>query len=117
MEVIGHGVVVDLADRALLRAHAAREIAEVVDRQRHVGESRLADRLAIVPGLGGGERREIGLHPVGDGVEDVGALGGADAAPGGLRGVRRVQRGLDVVLVERAISQIIWPVVGEMLSK
>ena len=42
MIVVSHGVVVDLAERAFLRADARREIAEMVDRQRNVGEARLA---------------------------------------------------------------------------
>jgi hypothetical protein len=48
VEVVGDGVGVDLAERPFLRAHAAGEVAEVVDRQRDVGVQRLADRLAVV---------------------------------------------------------------------
>ena len=52
VEVVGDGVVVDLGQRALLRADAPGEVAEVVDGQRDVGVQGLADRLAVVPGLG-----------------------------------------------------------------
>ena len=38
VEVVGDGVVVDLGERAFLGADAAGEIAEVVDRERQVGE-------------------------------------------------------------------------------
>src|SRR5690606_37124807 len=37
VEVVGDGVVVDLADAALLGTHGAGEVAEVVDGQRQVG--------------------------------------------------------------------------------
>ncbi len=67
--MIGHGVGVDLGDAALLGADAAGEIAEVVDRQRQVGRRGLADRLAVVPGLGGGQQGEIVFHHLGDAIE------------------------------------------------
>ena len=51
VEVVGDGVVVDLADRAFLGADAAGEVAEVVDGERQVGGRRLADRLAVVERL------------------------------------------------------------------
>ena len=117
MEVIGDRVVVDLAERTFLRADRAGEIAEMVDRQRDVGGGRLADRLAVVPGLGEREHLQIRLHPVGDLVEDLRPLGRARSAPGVLGGVRGVERGLDVGASERAISQTGWPVIGETLSK
>ncbi len=97
--MIGDGVVVDLADRAFLGAHHAGEIAEMVDRERQVGGAGLADRLAVVPGLGDREALEILFHAVGDLVQDRGALGDAGAAPGALGGMRRVEGGLDVLRV------------------
>src|SRR4030067_340049 len=41
MIMIGDGVVIDLRQRAFLGADAGREIAEMVDGQRNVGEGRL----------------------------------------------------------------------------
>ena len=81
MEVIGHGVFVDLGQRPLLGADRPCEVAEVIDGQRQVGGQCLADRLAVVPGLGQRERLEVGFDAVGDLVEDVGAFGGGGLAP------------------------------------
>jgi hypothetical protein len=81
---------------AFLGADAAGEVAEVVDRQRHVGRHGLADRLAVVDGLGGRQHLEVLLHAVGDLVQDVGALGRRGLAPGFLGGVGGVERQLDV---------------------
>ena len=64
--MVGDGVVVDLADRAFFGADAAGEIAEMVDGQGNVGVASLADRLAVVEGLGKGEKLQILFHPVGD---------------------------------------------------
>ncbi len=52
VEVIRDGVVIDLGERAFLRAHAAGEIAEMIDRERDVGRHRFADRLAVVDRFG-----------------------------------------------------------------
>jgi hypothetical protein len=68
----------------------------VIDRERQVGGERLADRFAVVPRIGGREQLEVLLHAIGDAVEDDGAFGCARAAPLVLRGVRGVERGLDV---------------------
>ena len=81
VEVVGVGLLVDLRDRALLGAHRAGEVAEVVDRQRHVGAQRLAHRLAVLPALGDGEHLEVLLDRVGDRVEHGGALGRRATAP------------------------------------
>ena len=54
--MIGDRVVIDLGHGAFLAAQDAREIAEMIDRQRNVGRRRLADRLAIVPGLSLGQQ-------------------------------------------------------------
>ena len=81
VEVVGDGVVVDLGDAALLGADGAGEVAEVVDGQREVGGQGLADRLAVVPGLGDREHLEVLLDPVGDLVQDVRALGRRRSCP------------------------------------
>jgi ParB family chromosome partitioning protein len=74
--VIGDGVVVDFAQRAFLAADARGEIAEVVDRQRHVGCGRLADRLAVVDGFDHRQHVEVVFHPLRHLEQDVGAIGG-----------------------------------------
>ena len=96
MEVIRHRVLVDLAQRAFLRAQAAGEVAEMIHGERDVGVQRLADRLAVVDGLGIREQLEVLLDAVGDPEQDVRAPGRRGAAPciGGR--VSRVQRELDV---------------------
>src|SRR3546814_1482282 len=52
VEVIGHGVFVELAERTLLCAQHPGEVAEVVDGERDVGGEGLAHRLAVLPRLG-----------------------------------------------------------------
>ncbi|CFW91781.1 Uncharacterised protein [Bordetella pertussis] len=96
VEVVGHGVGVDLRDGALLRPDAAREIAEMVDRQRQVGRGGLAQRLAVVDRLGHRQHGQLSLDAVGDAQQDVGPLGGRGARPRGARAMRRVQRQFDV---------------------
>ena len=87
---------VDLADAAFLGADAAGEIAEMVDRERQVGGHGLADRLAIVPCLAGGEHFEIFFHAVSDPVEDQCALSNRGLAPGIFRGMGGVEGEFDV---------------------
>src|SRR6185369_8598942 len=92
VEVVGHRVLVQLAQRTFLRANNSGEVAEVVHRQRDIGIQRLADRFAVVPGLRDGDRLEVLLDPVGDLVEDYRTFGGRRLTPRGSRGVRRIQR-------------------------
>ncbi len=99
MKMIGDRVVVDFRNAAFLRADGAGEIAEVVDGERNVGGGRLADRLAIVPGLGRSEKVEVLLHDIRDPVQDARAIRYAGLAPGVLGGMGGVERGLDVILV------------------
>ena len=117
VEVIGDGVVIDLRDAAFLCADGAREVAEVIDRERQVGGHRLADRLAVVPGFGGREQFEVLLHAIGDAVEDDGAFGCAGAPPRVLCRVRRVERGLDVGGIRARDLAELEAVTGEGLSK
>ncbi len=79
--MIGDRVVIDLGDRAFLGAHAAGEIAKVIDGERQVGRHRLADRLAVVERLDHGEQLEVRLHLIGDFIQEHGALGGSRLAP------------------------------------
>ena len=97
--MIGDGIVVDLGKAAFLTADCACEIAKVIDRQRQVGRRRLADRFAVVPGLGQCEQVEILLHPVGDLVEDDCTLGNAGTTPAILRGMRGIDGCFDILLV------------------
>ncbi len=55
MEVIGDGIVIDLADRAFLSADAACEIAEMVDGERDIRIGGFAQRLAVIPGFSPGD--------------------------------------------------------------
>ena len=82
VEVVGGGVVVELGQPALLGADGGGEVAEVVGGERDVGVEGLADRLAVVPGFGDGEHLEVLVDPVGDLVQDGGALGDGGLAPG-----------------------------------
>ena len=97
VEVVGDGVLVDLRQRALLGPDRAGEVAEMVDRQRDVGVQRLADRLAVVPGLGDGDLLEVLLDPVGDLVQNVRALGRPRSCPSRGGVVRGVQGEFDIL--------------------
>ncbi len=96
MEMIGDGVVIDLADRTFLGADRAGEIAEMVDRERDVGGHRLADRLAVVPRLGKRNLLQVRFDAVGDLVEHLRPFGDRGAPPRVFRSVRGVESGLDV---------------------
>src|SRR6056297_3520345 len=72
------------------------EIAEMIDRKRDIGGGGLADRLAVIPGLGLRQQIEVLLHPVGDFQQYVGALGRGGLAPCGAGGMRRIQREVHV---------------------
>ena len=97
MKMIGDGSLVDLRQPAFLRADAGREITQMVDCQRQVGGQGLADRLAVVDGLDQRKMGQVLLHAVGDGQQFGGALGRRGLAPGGLGGMRGVQRLVDVL--------------------
>jgi hypothetical protein len=90
-EVIGDGILVDLAGSSLFGADAAGEVAEVVDSERDVGVQGLADGLAVVEGFGLGEELEVLCHAIGDPVKDGGAFGGREAGPGVLGSVGGVE--------------------------
>ncbi len=96
MEMIGDGVVVDLADRAFLGADRSSEITEMVDGERDVGGHRLADRLAVVPRFGERNLLQVRFDAVGDLIEHLRPFGDRGAPPGVFRSVRGVESGLDV---------------------
>ena len=98
VEVIGDGVGVELGDAAFLGPDGAGEIAEMVDRQRHVGShvSRIGLPLSIVSMSA--ISLEVLLEPVGDPVEDVGAVWRRRAVPAERGGVSSVERLVDVLV-------------------
>ena len=91
MEVVGHGVVVDLADAAFLRADSTGKVAEVVGRQWNISVQGFADRLPIVDGFHIGQQFAVGIDAVGNLQQNVGAFGGAGFAPNIGRGVGSIQ--------------------------
>ncbi len=97
VEVIGHGVGVDVRGGAFLGADAAGEVAEVVHRQGDVGVEGFAHRFAVVPGFRHRQGFQVLLDAVGDLEQQVAALGGGGFAPGGRRAVGGVQRQVDVL--------------------
>ena len=91
MQVIRHGVLVDLADAAFLRTQGTREIAKVIGGERDVGIQRFANRLAVVHGFGIGQQLQIGLDAIRDFQQHIGAGRGIGLAPffgGGVGGVQ-----------------------------
>ena len=96
VEVVGDGVLVDLAQATLLRAQRTRVVTEVVDGQRDVGGERLAHRLAVLPGFRHGELLEVLLHAVRDLQQHHRALRRGGLAPSGRGLVRGVEREVDV---------------------
>ena len=97
VEVVGDGVVVDLGDPALLGADRAGEVAEVVDGQRKVGGQWSRGSACRCP-RSRRRRASRGSPPSGRrcGCRTSARSAGAGAAPGVLRGVRGVERELDV---------------------
>ena len=98
VEVIRHGVVVNFADPALLRANTGGKIAEVVDSQRHVSRHRFPDRLAVIPGFRRRQQLQILLHPVGDFEQDRRPVLHGGVSPFLFRFVGRIQRQVDITL-------------------
>lgn len=94
--MVGHGILVDLRRGAFLRAQAAGEVAEMVDRQRQIGIQGFADRFAVVPGFGQRQHLQPRLDAIGDGQQHIGAFLHAGFTPGVRRRMRRVKRQLDV---------------------
>ena len=82
MEVVGHGVFVDLADGAFLRTNTTGKVAEVVDGQWYVSSQSFAYGLAVVPGFGHGDLLQICFQTIGNFEQQIGALLHGRAAPG-----------------------------------
>ncbi len=96
MEMISDRVVVDFGNAAFLSADHTGEIAEMVDGQRKIGSGGFADWLAVVPGFGGSERRQVFLNPVSNAIEDERAFSRARLAPGILGGMRCIKSRFDI---------------------
>ena len=94
--MISDCVFIDIAQRTFLRANAAREVAEVVDRQWDIGVKRFADCLAVVDGFGVCQQFQVGLDAVSDFQQDVGAVSGRCFSPGVGGSVRRIQGQFDI---------------------
>jgi hypothetical protein len=98
MEVVRNGVGVDLGDRAFLGTHATGEVTEVIDREWDIRRHRFAQRLAVVDRLGDGQPLQVCFHPVGNAVQDVGAIGCRGFAPRRFGAMRGVEREFDIGL-------------------
>ena len=75
VEVVRHGVVVDLAHMAFLGTDTTGEVTEVVGGQGNVGVQGFTNRFAIIPGLCDRELLEVGLDAISNLQQDVGTLG------------------------------------------
>ncbi len=98
MEVIGDSVFIHLANPALLGTNTGGEIAEVVNRQRHVGGHGFADRFAVVPGLSRGQQLQVLLHAIGNLEQDRGAILHRGVRPFLFYLVGSIQRQIDIAL-------------------
>lgn len=96
MEVISHRRFINLRRASLLRAQAAGEIAEVIDRQRQVGVEGFADRLTVIPALRYRQIFQIGLNTVGNLQQQISAVLSRRFAPGVGGPVRRIKGEVDI---------------------
>ena len=88
--MISDSIMIDLGKTSFLRADAAGEIAEMIDRERQVGGLRFANRLAIVDRLDEGQEIELLFDAVGDAQKRERAFGGGGSSPGFPRRMRGV---------------------------
>ncbi|VVO41178.1 hypothetical protein PS833_05850 [Pseudomonas fluorescens] len=120
MDVIGHGVAVDLGGAAFLRTDATGVVAEVVGGQRDVGVEGFAHGLAVVPGFGDCQDFQVLFDAVGDFQQHQRARLDGRRAPGICSGVGSVQGFIDVF--GRGTREfgnglaIYWRSVGEVLT-
>ena len=120
MDVIGHGVAVDLGGAAFLGADATGEVAEMVGRQRDVGVEGFAHGFAVVPGFGDCQQFQVLFDAVGDFQQHQRARLGGRGAPGIGGGVGSVQGLVDVF--GRGAREfgnrlaIYWRGIGEVLT-
>ncbi|SBL66097.1 Uncharacterised protein [Klebsiella michiganensis] len=96
MEVISHRRFINLRRASLLRAQAAGEIAEVIDRQRQVGVEGFADRLTVIPALRYRQIFQVGLNTVGNLQQQISTVLSRRFAPGVGGPVRRIKGEVDI---------------------
>ena len=65
MKMVGHGIVVDLAEAAFLGANGTGKITQLVDCQWQVCGHRFTNRFTVVPGLGHRQHEQVLLHAIG----------------------------------------------------
>ena len=106
MVVIGHRVVVQLPERTLLRADAARKIAKMIHREGQIGQIRLANRLAVIVGLHRREKRQILLHPIRNAIQNARPLRHRRAPPAGAAACAASSASSTSSAWDRAIRQI-----------
>ena len=94
--MVSHRRFINLRRAPFLRAQAAGEGAEVIDRQRQVGVERFADRFAVIPALRHRQILEVGLNTVGNLQQQIGALLSRRFAPGVGGPMRRIQGEVDI---------------------
>ncbi len=97
MEVIRDGVIIEFGKRTFLCTDRASEVAEVINRKRHIRGESLAHRLAVVVGLRDREQFEIRFHDVRDLQQHVGTFRDARASPCVLRSMCGIKCELDVL--------------------
>ena len=93
-----HHVAGEQIGLARVGQQAPGEVAEVIDRVRHVDGARLADGLAVVERFEQRELLGVLLDDVGDLVQNDGARGLVGIAPGLERLPRRIDGGVHVFL-------------------
>src|SRR5690554_6077650 len=96
MEVVGHGVFVDLADGAFLRTDTAGKVTEVVDGQRYVSGQGFTHSLAVVPGFGHGDLFQICFQTVSNLEQGVGTFLHGGTSPGILGCMSCIQCQFDI---------------------
>ncbi len=96
MEVVRHGVGVQLRVVAVLRPDGRCEVAEVVGRQRDVFVEGFPNGFAVLPRFGHRQQLDVGVDDVGNTVEHGSAFCGRGFAPGRERFVGGIERDLDV---------------------
>ena len=64
--MISHGFAINLADSPFLCTNTGREIAEMVNRQRHICRAGFTDGFTVIPGFSRRQQLQILLHTIGN---------------------------------------------------